>query len=264
MENENDVKVYFGIIMTALAFIIIAGGFIIAAIRYQKRLLFKQQELLKLDAQHKQELLLISIQSAETERMQLAKDMHDEIGSIFSTLSLSINRLKDELQLPEETIADSKKLVQSGIDSVRRISHAIVPFELELLGLQETLDNHFESISSISGIHIVFKNNANLKQLNKMTSLAIYRIFQELLSNCIKYAKATTVEIDIIEKDEYLVINYKDNGQGTRLIPTNKGIGLKNIESRVLLMQGDLKFTSQPKAGFECTITLPLIQNTSL
>lgn len=120
MESESQVKFYFGIIAVMLAFVIITGGFILAVIRYQKRLYFKQQELLRLDAQHKKELLLSSIESAEAERMQLAKDIHDEVGSIFSTLSLSINQINCDDPKQQSHLSTSKNLIQSGIDRDRK------------------------------------------------------------------------------------------------------------------------------------------------
>lgn len=264
--EENQVNFYFGIITAMLAFLIITGGFILVVIRYQKRLLIKQRELLRLDAQYKKELLLSSIQSAEAERMQIAKDVHDEIGSIFSTLSLSVNRLKDGNLLQAEHIDTSRNLIQLGINSVRRISHAIVPFELELLGLEQTLENHFDTIRSVSDVSITFKNEIAFETLDKMPALALYRIFQELLSNCIKHAKASHVDIKIEKQEGQMAIEYHDDGIGAELQVNNslKGIGLKNIESRVLLMNGTVNMLSGPGEGFTCNIIIPLTNNNNI
>lgn len=261
MESENQIKFYFGIITVMLAFVIITGGFILAVLRYQKRLYFKQQELLRLDAQHKKELLQISIETAEAERMQIAKDVHDEIGSIFSTLSLSINQLNGADSSNAEHLQTGKYLIQSGIDSVRRISHNIVPFELELLGLEQTIENYFDRLTSVSGIEVDFENNAPLESLTPTATLALYRIVQELSSNCIKYAKAKTIRLHINTENNTLILTYKDDGVGTELV-SSRGIGLKNIESRVIVMNGEVNFASAPGEGFACTVTIPLTNNT--
>lgn len=264
MESEIGIKLYFGIVSAILAFIIISVGFIIAVIRYQKRLLSKQQELLILDANHKKELLQSSIKSAEAERQQIAQDVHDEIGSIFSTLAISVNRFSDGNLSDKEHIENSRNLIQLGINNVRRISHAIVPFELELLGLEQTLENHFETLQKSAGINVSFESTSMLNQLNKEASLAIYRIVQELSSNCLKYANSDELVLRITEKDEQLIINYSDQGKGTDLnLKANRiGIGLKNIESRALLLNGMVEFKSSPGNGFQCTIQLPLTNNT--
>lgn len=266
MESENEVKYYFGIITVMLAFVIITGGFILVIIRYQKHLLNKQRERLKLDVRHKKDLLLASIQSAEAERMQLAKDIHDEIGSIFSTLSLSLNQLNGTNLVDSNHLQTSKNLIQSGINSVRRISHAIVPFELELLGLEQTLENHFETMSEVSGLEICFENSARLDALNDTATLAIYRIMQELCSNCLKHANAKKLDIKITGNDEETVLSYRDDGIGLNLLhkDAKKGIGLKNIESRILLLNGRVSFTSEHQQGFACDIHIPLKNNGNL
>src|ERR1700752_3126699 len=80
LETQNNIGFYFGIIIIMLSFTIIAGGLIMLFIRYQKKLLLKQKQLHLLDVQYKKELISTSIQSAEEERMRIAKDIHDEIG----------------------------------------------------------------------------------------------------------------------------------------------------------------------------------------
>lgn len=246
-----------------IAFVIITGGFILAIVRYQKRLYLKQQELFRLDAQHKKELLLSSIESAEAERMQLAKDIHDEVGSIFSTLSLSINQIKCDDPKQNSHLSTSKNLIQSGIDSVRRISRAIVPFELELLGLEQTIESFFDTLSSISEIEIVFENTAPLEKLNTTATLALYRIVQELSSNCIKYAHAKNIQLNIKGNGDEIMLRFADDGVGTSLEEGHltKGIGLKNIESRVILMDGQVNITSQLGEGFVCEVKIPLKNN---
>ncbi|MFN8243273.1 MAG: sensor histidine kinase [Ferruginibacter sp.] len=266
MEIQQKVNFYYGIIMAMLAFVIIAGGLILVFVRYQKRLLLKQQQLYKMDAQYKQDLLRNSIESAEAERMRIARDVHDEIGSIFSTLALSVNRLNQENLLHPEHFSTSKSLIQSGIDSVRRISRAIVPFELELLGLQQTLENHFETVKKLAALQVDFTNSFHLARLTPFAAMALYRIVQELSSNCIKYAGATLMQLTIgaDDNDNELQITYRDNGKGTHLGQSGagKGIGMKNIESRVILLGGQVGFQSAPGEGFGCEIIFPLDKNT--
>lgn len=263
MENETQVNFYFGIITLTLAFIIITGGLVLALLRYQKKLHTKQQQLLLLDARHKKELLQNSIDSAETERRQLAKDIHDEIGSIFSTLSLSVNQLAANAEHPMVAIETSKNLVQSGIDSVRRISHAIIPAELELLGLEQTIENYLITIENVSGIKTLFSFTVPLHYLSQNTTLALYRIVQELGANCMKYSFAKKMHLEIYPLANSIVLSYTDDGVGAE--PGKKiGIGLKNIESRAVVLDGHVKFTTQPGNGFACLVTIPLINNSIL
>ncbi|MDP2388201.1 MAG: histidine kinase [Bacteroidota bacterium] len=262
MARQNEVDLYVGIVVTMTSFVVIAGSVIVLFVRYHKKMMRKQKELHLLETLHKKELLVNSIQSAESERMRIAKDIHDEIGSIFSTLSLSVGQLTMENGQVSEYVVRNKGLIQSGINSVRRISHGIIPFELELLGLHQTLENYFESISSVSEIEIEFNCSSDLKLLNQDASLALYRIMQELFSNCLKYAGAKNTVVDIHQSDyaNSLFVNYRDDGIGFDFDakPIKKGIGLKNIESRVISMDGTVDFYSKPGNGFNCNIIFPI------
>lgn len=259
-------NMYYGIVIGVLTFAVIAGGSILLFVLYQKRLLKKQEEFYQLDTQYKKDLLTNTIQSAESERMRIAKDIHDEIGSIFSSLSLAVNQIKKEDQQTINQVQISRNLIQTGIDSIHRISHAIVPFELELLGLQQTLDNHFDSVSFLSGITINFENNFQLAELNNSTSLALYRIMQELISNCIKHAQANNILVWVKHNDEEMSLNigYRDDGKGLdqEKKKLKTGIGLKNIESRIIALEGSVIFNSNADKGFECELIIPLNKNT--
>ncbi len=251
-----------------IAFALIAGGLILAFMRYQKNLLAKQGELHRLDIRYKKDLLKNSIQSAEDERIRIAKDIHDELGSIFSTLSLSINQISSENTSNTQHFQNCKSLVQTGIASVRRISHAIIPFEISILGLEQALENHFEVINSASVITMNLETNFNLEELSESAALAVYRIVQELSSNSIKYADAKKLLLTINRDVQTDTISffYKDDGKGAdpNSIRSKNGIGLKNIEGRAIAMDGEAVFESAPGAGFQCCITLPFIKNTKL
>lgn len=248
------------------AFFLIAFGAILFFIRYQKSLLKKQEELFQLEAQHRKELLSSNIQSAEEERLRIARDVHDELGGIFSTLSLSIQQLHPETEKNKDTLQQSKNLIQTGINSVRRISHAIIPFELELLGLNQTLSNYTESVSTASGIEIHFEFENIPGEISSIVSLATYRIIQELLNNSLKYAKASSISIVCKGYENHLQLNYRDNGVGVDLSDKKikRGIGIKNIESRVLALDGNVQFISSPGQGFNCELSLPFNQTIEL
>jgi two-component system, NarL family, sensor kinase len=260
MSSKPDL--YIRMIFVMVAFVVIAVGFVIAFIKYQKKIIAKQKELHALDSQHKQDLLTNTLHSGETERVRIAKELHDEVGSMLSTLSLSIGQIKIPQNTESKHIDNAKDLLQQSINSVRRISRGIAPYELELLGLHTTLKNHFASITSASEMKINYQNTFDLQQLNYQTALAIYRITQELTSNCIKYANATSIDFMIYEdvENRLLKINYKDNGIGLDMHTHqfSKGIGLKNIESRALSMNGSISFDSKVNEGFNCKMEMPI------
>lgn len=252
---------YFGVIIVMVTFVVIAIGFVVAFVNYQKRILLKQQELYEVDIKYKKELISTNIQSAEIERIRIAKDIHDEIGSIFSTLSLTINQI-EKSDLNTSSIQSAKKLVQTGINSVRRISHTIVPFELELLGLQETIENYYETIESASGIKTEIVFTGDDKLLTPDITLNIYRILQELVSNSLKHASAKHINtsINLVSIKNIITMSYNDDGIGINISTkeNHKGIGFKNIEGRIISLNGTFEINTSYKNGFKCTILIPI------
>lgn len=258
---QDKIDIYFGILAVMLAFTIIASGFIIAFLRYQKRIKQKQQELHNSELKHKEELISTSIKTSEEERIRIAKDIHDEIGGIFSTLLLSVNQMNTDEQNGKH-IETSKKIIQAGINSVRRISHSIVPFELEILGFKQTLENYLDTVESATGKTIVFDRIHIPEILPSEISLALYRIIQELVSNSLKHGKPDTLFVDIFNNNETnrIHLTYKDNGSGVDNSAENykDGIGLKNIESRIISLNGQLEIETALNKGYACNIIIPL------
>jgi signal transduction histidine kinase len=262
MEVSKTITLYFGVITGMIAFVIIAGGSIIIAIRYQKRLLQKQEEIHKSDIKHKQELLVSNIQSVEEERRRIAKDIHDELGGIFSTLFITINRLKTDDPQNTETIHASKELINTGIKSVRRIAHSIIPDELELFGLNIAIENYLNPLKV--SLNIDYNNTLEHDILKPDEEIAVYRIIQELVSNTLKHASASALEISLKQHTDNILLTYHDDGIGylQDLGSPKNGLGSKNIESRIIAMNAKMEIVTSPGNGFNCTIEIPLSKTT--
>ncbi len=258
MEISKTLTLSFGVITGMIAFVIIAVGAIIIAIRYQKRLLQKQAELHKNDLQHKEELLISNIQSVEEERRRIAKDIHDELGAIFSTLFITINQLKTTDPQNAGIINTGKELINTGIKSVRRIAHSIIPDELELFGLNIALENYLHPLKTSFTIN--YNNTLEKGSLSSNEEIALYRIIQELVSNTLKHAVASAISILLDKINEEVVVNYNDNGNGYDHGSALKkeGLGSKNIESRIIAMNAAMNIITSPGNGFSCVIRIPL------
>ncbi|MNE48662.1 Sensor protein VraS [compost metagenome] len=137
---------------------------------------------------------------------------------------------------------------------------------MELLGLNQTLTNYTQSVSTASGIDIHFEFGDVPEETNPIVSLATYRIIQELLNNTLKYAKASSIAIVCNSYESHLHLQYTDNGVGVDLSDKKikRGIGIKNIESRVLALDGNVHFISSPDKGFNCALSLPFNQTQEL
>ena len=199
--------------------------------------------------QQKLEVLASAVKAGEAEKQRIGKELHDGIAG--SLIKLVYETEGDNLDL-------SDKLLKT-YNEVRTLSHQLnnTPMHDEIFAdrieelLPENLpDKQFK-------IHI---EPRNLK-LPEPYGTHLYRIIQELIANNLKYANATETIINIVQKDDTLHFEYKDNGIGADDI--RKGNGLKNITDRVTLMKSELQIHTEPGKGFSLNFTILHIPQTT-
>jgi signal transduction histidine kinase len=248
MAQQNDMSVYLLLIAGTEAMMLIAIGIILFVFVYQKKLVRQQEEKRKMELTYQRELNEAGIRVAEDERHRIATDLHDDIGHALLLLRMQTNAAGN---ISENTLIDST------LEKVRRIAYDLYPPGLNIFGLAHALEDLFEQAGSSSIISIEPDCSQLPKDLTPETALAFYRITQELLSNTIRYAKATAISFSFLHTPGTLLMNYKDNGCGFDLKKGERGLGLLNIENRTNAAGGILRINSSPGNGFEAEIILP-------
>jgi signal transduction histidine kinase len=263
MEQSGEIDIYFLLFAGTLAMFLLCSAIIVFFVVYQRRMLKEQLRVQEMKSAHQLDLLHSNIQTLENEHRRFASDLHDEIGGALSILRMQISLLMqnaDDAEMIRKSGAESKTLIDNTINSVRRISHDLLPSGLETFGLVASLEDLCRSVGNASSIRVDFNAaNPDLK-LETNTELAIYRIVHELLNNTIKHAAATETKLHLtMQEDLKLNLVYEDNGKGMNLdnIPAGKGLGLKNIESRVSMVKGSVNCKSSPGAGMRVEIVIP-------
>ncbi len=247
------------IIIGMIVIFLLSLSVIIFFILYQRRLLAQQKKHQKIESDYQKELLKTSIISQEEERSRIAKELHDDVGAMLTTTKLYFGQITP--QLPAKELENITKkatgFLNDMIQSVRTISQDLRPVVLEKLGLIEAINSLTQMINESGNIKINFRNNLT-QTIVKSKELDIYRIIQELITNTIKHAKATTIGIELKNENEALVIIYEDNGKGIdqEQLSHKKGLGLKNIESRLSVLSGSIHFLEKSK-GMKVKIVCP-------
>jgi|AntRauTorckE5430_2_1112549.scaffolds.fasta_scaffold02401_4 signal transduction histidine kinase len=240
-----------GLSIALVAFIVI----------YQRRIF--AQERLRQDEEkaHQKQLLTAAVDVQESERRRIASDLHDDIGSLLSATRLYLRQLNpaataeriDGIRNQSLTILDEM------IQNTRRITHDLLPPTLAKFGFHAAAEDLCERIDHSGAIKVYFTTNTE-DRFDPKGEIALYRVLQELLNNTIKHAGAKTVRIEMDGGREALHLFYQDDGKGFDLATTkSKGLGLRNIESRVTLVGGSIRSDSAPGAGLKVTIVLPLV-----
>lgn len=226
---------------------------------YQRRIFAKEREQEEKEKAHQKQLLVAAVEVQETERRRIASDLHDDIGSLLSATRLYLRQLSPEAPL-EKTVEikdQALSILDEMIQNTRRITHDLMPPSLEKFGFQAAAEDMCERIGRSGGITVNFRSDSEIR-LTPRKEVALYRVLQELINNTLKHAKARTIDVAIDRKQDYFSFIYSDDGKGFDLSTVQSaGLGLRNIESRISLIGGQLKSTTSPGNGLTVAVTLP-------
>jgi len=256
MADEKSIDVYFFLFAGMMAMFVLSAAVVTLFFMYQKKFFKQQVQLKEAEAEYQLKLLHNNIEKIEEERRRVAKDLHDEVGSIFSTLGMKIIQFEKKNQDSNgglELIKESKLLVDKGIMSVRRISHNMIPNELEMFGIAAAIEELCFQFEGTDGLEVNFESDVPDNCGNGEIELALYRITQELISNTVKHAQAEHVDISLFCKPEGITYSYADDGKGFAIESVHRGLGMHNITNRVQMNGGQIEYHKMER-GFGLSI----------
>ena len=209
--------------------------------------------------------LSMYLQSAkEKERIMIAREIHDELGQILTALKMDLSWLGDKLPEDQEPLLEKMnsmlKLLNNAIHSVKRICTELRPSILDDLGFIAALEWQAEEFQKRTDIRCELTVNTRSIILNQDYSIALFRIFQESLTNIARHAGATKVKITLKKDSCQLVLNMSDNGKGIteKQISNPDSFGLIGMQERVYFMQGEFKIIGRRNKGTTVIIRIPL------
>tara|TARA_A100000171_G_scaffold25103_1_gene23440 strand:+ start:2495 stop:4249 length:1755 start_codon:yes stop_codon:yes gene_type:complete len=205
----------------------------------------------------KLENLRAMILGEENERKRVAKDLHDGIGVLLTSVKMRLSNFEDKVE-DKNSFQNSLSQIDNACSEVRRISHNMVPASLSKLGLEEAMLDLFDNVSASTQIEIRNTLAYNEGDFEEPSEVLIYRVVQELVNNTLKYAQASCIQIEMKKLKEEYIIEYKDNGVGFDKTKTKNGLGLKSIASRIDILKGKLAFDSLEGKGVTFKINIPL------
>ncbi len=206
----------------------------------------------------------------EEERKKIAREIHDELGQVLTVLKIQLSLASKKLTAKQvkvkEKINEAEKTIVQGIDSVQRICSQLRPEILDNLGLTAAIEwqtKKFEKDTNIKCSCSVYKDELVIQQ---QKATAIYRIFQETLTNIARHSKATSVEIEFLVRGNDLLLEVRDNGVG---IPTEKinhgsSFGLRGMRERANIFKGEIDITGTPGEGTIVKLRVPKKDNREL
>ena len=248
----------FNIIIIGLSLVIFLVSMVILFyFRYSRKMVLSELNSSRQKIAHQKELLKHEVETIEKERIRIARDLHDEVGAMLSYTSMNISRVLEDDQSVSEIkniIKKNKKTLDDALQEVRRISHDLLPPILDMIGLQAAIEDFIEKQSGKLKFNTTFIGD--FSHLDKSHSLQIYRVLLEFINNSVKYSNGDLISLQINYKDEILVINISDNGDGFKLEETGKGLGLSNMENRLEAINAEHNFLTEINKGTSLYIKL--------
>jgi tetratricopeptide (TPR) repeat protein len=218
----------------------------------QKRI---QQQLVAIQKEQEIRTLESLISGEEKERLRISQELHDGVNGDLSAIKFKLSSL---LKMNNEVINEAVNMIDNSCKQVRAISHNLVPPSLKDFSLLEAVTNYCENMNTIHEPQILFQSVGASIDLNKKIEVNIFRIIQELVTNAIKHAEATVINVQISNQNNNLLITVEDNGKGYSDITDKKpGIGLENIQSRIDYLNANLEVETN-KTGTYNTIEIDL------
>ena len=205
-----------------------------------------------LQASEKERMKLLGhiLNVQENERKRISMEIHDESGQALTALILSIRALANQTEDPEqkEYILAVRDETYTILQRLRRLAVELRPPALDELGIEAAVQNLIGSYEKFNDLSVSF-TCALQQQPDNMTSLAVYRIIQECLTNIVKHAKATEATITL-EGDRWITLTVKDNGIGIteeaiRIARQTNHLGIYGMQERIQILGGSMKITSE-------------------
>ncbi len=225
-----------------LGTVVLAAGFALFFV-HRRRLEKQQQELA---------IWRATSEGEEKERRRVARDLHDGVGGLLSTLKMHFGILEKRMpaMAGEDVFREAMQLLDETVDEVRKTAHNLMPELLLRHGLTEAIRIYCDSVQHEEGLKINFQYYGFIGELNSGFQLSVYRIIQELVQNIIKHADASFALVQLSRHNHILDVTVEDNGHG---IPAGKknntGMGLENIRSRVAELNGSFHINATPGIG---------------
>jgi PAS domain S-box-containing protein len=202
----------------------------------------------------------------EDERTAVAREIHDELGQALTALKMDVAwvlRRGDGAPMSEAVVDKLKgmsKMTDQIIDQVRRISSELRPGVLDDLGLVAAVEWQAQEFEARTGMSCVFEAHVRDARFERSLSTAIFRILQEALTNVVRHAEASRVEVRLQQEDLRLRLEVSDDGKGIseEAISSTKSLGLLGIRERVRRLGGGVMLSGTRERGTRIVVELPL------
>lgn len=198
----------------------------------------------------------------EEERTRIAREIHDEMAQVLTTLKLELTLLGNKLHAQGGPLSTQAKsmidVIDDTIPAVKQMIHDLRPPVLDDLGLDEAIHWQGQEFERLTGIHFNFQLPKSSFQLDKARSTTLFRIFQETITNVIRHAGAKNILVQLNDNNDRVSLLVQDDGKGIAPAQHLNGhsLGILGMRERARVWGGTVEFDSEPQQGTTVTISI--------
>jgi len=247
--------------------LVLAIGLVVFIVFHQRRVIRYQMQLQRMEDEQQKILLNASIRWQEEERQRIAADLHDDAGPLLATARLYLNEnlVHQDINTQLQSIYNAKQIIDDTIQLIRNISHSLMPPTLKNFGLESAINDLFQKISGSGSMNASSRFHDYRHRLRPEQELLIFRVVQELVNNILKHSNASFIHLTQNYADNKFYLRLHHDGRGItqadfeRMNKSSLGLGLKNIQSRVKVLQADINFEKDlSQTYYKVTLEIPL------
>lgn len=234
---------------------------ILIGLIFIKRIFNLQKRIDELKIENEARILSAILETEESERQKFAKELHDGLGPLLSSIKMSVSALVPGETAPGQLkiLDNTNRLIDESVNTIKEISNHLSPHLLNHFGLLRAINWFMERIGAAHVLSLKVNSNTGDLRFDPNIEVVLYRVVCELINNTINHARATEVNIDLYYDKGLLTLDYYDNGRGfdpDEVLHLGPGMGYSNIQSRIKSIHGTLKVISQPDKGVCISVVL--------
>lgn len=218
----------------------------------------------QLRQESEQRILSAVIQTEDKARQTFARELHDGLGPVLSSIKMTLSAVNRESLTPvnRAIIERAFSATDNSIATLKEVANNLSPHLLKNYGLVKAIENLANQLFDGSKINISVVADVDENLISEEIKISCYRIVSELMNNSLKHANPTAIQLKMNQTDQYLHVHYNDNGQGFSNFQNNKnepvtGMGFNNIISRIKSLKGMYHIETSPGNGFSIEIYFP-------
>ncbi len=250
--------------ISSIVIIAIGIAYVLSLVIHQKKRIAEQQQ-----QQERLHRLSAHLQSVrEEERLRIAREIHDELGQGLTVAKIYLTVLQNNV-LSGSTITGSDvrrrldsaiAIIDDSISKVKDIAYELRPIVLDDLGLKEAIEWKEKKFQTSTGIHCTIQSTDQHVRIEKKRAAAVFRIFQEALTNVARHANASLVDIRVKLETDDMVLEITDNGKGIEEseLQKVKSLGILGMKERAQFLRGSISIGSLNGTGTRVMLTVPL------